>query len=217
MSVYRIGMAIDKSQYRDWSLAIHEGKHVGAALLAARTQASLEAEQHEGKHNLLALPDCSKCYETVHHALAGDRARRPGCRRGQRIWYSTRTKRGRHVKANGAVAWRRSGKHACGRVCFRKGHGRRWRHRPQRRPMLRGGERMRSNGRRSGGWTAAGMRRSWGSSSRDSQPGGAWDAAHTCRTASVHRPELTCVVPTTLAACSLRCSEHRNWAHYIHS
>lgn len=59
-------MMIRKSQSRGWPLRFrHDGRHVGAAALAARRRASIEVLHHEGKHSLLAFIECSKCYERV--------------------------------------------------------------------------------------------------------------------------------------------------------
>lgn len=67
-------MAIRKGQQQRWSLEIHDGKHAGAATCAARTRADIELASYHGKHILLACLDCSKCYESVGHQLAGDKA-----------------------------------------------------------------------------------------------------------------------------------------------
>lgn len=56
------------------SRRLHGGAHVGAAARAIRTRASVELQHHQGRSTLLALLDCSKCYERVGHVVAGSRA-----------------------------------------------------------------------------------------------------------------------------------------------
>lgn len=69
---YRAWMVI--RQCKEWSLRLHDGKHVGAAALAARTRPSIEIRHYEGEHSLLAILGSSECYESVGHCLVGQRA-----------------------------------------------------------------------------------------------------------------------------------------------
>ena len=77
--VYRIWMAIRKQDTRQWSLQIHGGKHQGAAALACHTRAQVELAAWKGQSVLMALLDCSKCYERVEHLTAAQRAVDSGC------------------------------------------------------------------------------------------------------------------------------------------
>ena len=67
-------MVIRKQHLSTWSRTLHGGRHKGAAELAACTRIDMELASWRGLFTLLALLDCSKCYERVAHALAGQRA-----------------------------------------------------------------------------------------------------------------------------------------------
>ena len=72
--VYRMWMVIRKQHLSAWSKTLHSGRHQGAAELATRTRIDMELDHWRGLFTLLALLDCSKCYERVEHFVAGHRA-----------------------------------------------------------------------------------------------------------------------------------------------
>ena len=71
-------MVIRKQHLHTWSRTLRGGRHKGAAEFAAATRIDMELASWSGLFTLLALLDCSKCYERVAHALAGARARDSG-------------------------------------------------------------------------------------------------------------------------------------------
>ena len=77
--IYRIWMAIRKQDTRQWSLQIHGGSHQGAAAMACHTRAQVELAAWKGESVLMALLDCSKCYERVDQFTAAQRAVESGC------------------------------------------------------------------------------------------------------------------------------------------
>lgn len=89
LDVYRV--AIRKHQHREWSLALHDGPHLGAAAMASTARASMEFLQDQGRRAMLAFLDCRKS------KLGPSHGRDPN-----QVEYMHLG--GRHVKAHGAVA-----------------------------------------------------------------------------------------------------------------
>ena len=72
--VYRIWMVVRKQHFIAWSRTLRRGRRQGAAEMATRTRMDMELADWQGLFTLLALLGCSKCYERVAHAIAGQRA-----------------------------------------------------------------------------------------------------------------------------------------------
>ena len=72
--IYRVWMVIRKQHLGQWSRHLHGGRHQVTAELATRARAHMELGAWRGLFSRLAIHDCSKCYERIAHALAGQRA-----------------------------------------------------------------------------------------------------------------------------------------------
>lgn len=99
--VYRARMAIRKSQSKEWSLRLHQGKHIGAAALAAKTRALIEVKHCQGDQNLPAFLDRNECYERAGHALAGTRPSQSGLAARVANMVFDMYRGHRHVKVHG--------------------------------------------------------------------------------------------------------------------
>ena len=109
--LYRVWMVVRKQDLKGWSQTIHQGRHQGAAEMAVRTRIQMELQTWEGRHSLLALLDCSKCYERVEHLTAGNRAQDSGCPDTILNLIMDMYSGPRRLRAHGAVSRPTSGHH----------------------------------------------------------------------------------------------------------
>jgi ribonuclease HI len=79
--------------------------------MAMATSVGAERAHCQGKYALFALLDCSKCYERVGHAKAGERARQMGLSASALNLIFGMYSGSRHVRVHGAVAGSVSGFH----------------------------------------------------------------------------------------------------------
>ena len=78
-TIYRLRMAVRKPATKAWAENIHGGRNASALELAWKTGVQDEQAIRNGTRKIVALLDCSKCYERVPHKLAGQIAGENKC------------------------------------------------------------------------------------------------------------------------------------------
>lgn len=109
--VYRVWMAIRKSQCKEWSLRLYESRHAGAAALAARTTTPLEVRRYWGTTACWYSSNAARATSGWGALWPAIERYTRGWRRGSPKWSWPCTGGDRHLKAHGAVVRPRTGGH----------------------------------------------------------------------------------------------------------